>query len=82
MAKKNPGFEESMARLEEIIRILDSGSEGLDGSLKLYEEGIALVRGCTEKLDLAEQKVRMLRLTPEGSAVLTDFESTEEGDEA
>ena len=45
MATKKPSFEESMERLEEIVRTLESGSEGLDSSLKLYEEGIALVRG-------------------------------------
>ena len=76
MAKKNPGFEESLERLEEIVRILDSGSEGLDHSLKLYEEGIALIRACTEKLDQTEQKVRMLQTAPDGSVVLTDFPTT------
>ena len=75
MATKQPGFEESMARLEEIVRTLESGSEGLDSSLKLYEEGIALVRSCTERLDRAEQTVRQLQLGPDGSVTLTDFGS-------
>ena len=75
MATKQPGFEESMARLEEIVRTLESGSEGLDRSLKLYEEGIALVRSCTVRLDRAEQTVRQLQLGPDGSVTLTDFGS-------
>ena len=75
MATKQPGFEESMARLEEIVRTLESGSEGLDRSLKLYEEGIALVRSCTERLDRAEQTVRQLQLGPDVSVTLTDFVS-------
>ena len=73
MATKQPSFEESMERLEEIVRTLESGSEGLDSSLKLYEEGIALVRGCTERLDQAEQTVKQLQLGPDGSVSMTDF---------
>ena len=58
--KKNVGFEKSIARLEEIVRALDDGSAPLDESLKLFEEGVGLVRACTEKLDSAEQKVKIL----------------------
>ncbi len=58
--KKEPGFEKSIARLEEIVRALDDGSAPLDESLKLFEEGVGLVRACTEKLDSAEQKVKIL----------------------
>ena len=68
-----------MARLQEIVQALDSGSEGLEKSLKLYEEGIAIVRACTEILDNAEQKVKILALRPDGDAVLRDFDG-EEGD--
>lgn len=42
--KKEPGFEKSIARLEEIVRALDDGSAPLDESLKLFEEGVGLVR--------------------------------------
>ena len=58
--KKEPGFEKSIARLEEIVRALDDGSAPLDESLKLFEEGVWLVRACTAKLDSAEQKVKIL----------------------
>ncbi len=58
-------FEESVARLEEIVRALEAGSVGLDESLKLYEEGVALVRTCNQKLDAAEQKIKMLTETEE-----------------
>ena len=58
--KKEPGFEKSIARLEEIVRALDDGSAPLDESLKLFEEGVGLVRACTEMLDSAEQKVKIL----------------------
>ena len=78
MPNKQPDFEASMQRLDEIVRALDSGTEGLDRSLKLYEEGIKLVRTCTEMLDRAEQKVKMLSLGADGNVVLTDFDTAEE----
>ena len=78
MPNKHPDFEASMQRLDEIVRALDSGTEGLDRSLKLYEEGIKLVRTCTETLDRAEQKVKMLSLGEDGNVVLTDFDTAEE----
>lgn len=73
MTKKAMTFEASMERLEEIVRTLDAGSEGLDESLKLYAEGMELVRRCTKELETAEQKVRMLQMQPDGSAALVDF---------
>ena len=62
-----------MERLEEITRLLESGAEGLDESLKLYEEGVSLIRLCTQKLETAEQSVKVLQMGEEGIA-LVDFE--------
>lgn len=53
-------FEEAMKRLEEIAGMLENGKATLDESLSLYEEGIALIRHCNEKLLGAEQKIRTL----------------------
>lgn len=61
MSEKNEKtFEEMLRRLEEIVRALDSKDTPLDTSLSLFEEGAGLVRLCTEKLDLAQQKVTLL----------------------
>ncbi|MBR4288965.1 MAG: exodeoxyribonuclease VII small subunit [Clostridia bacterium] len=61
MSEKNEkSFEEMLHRLEEIVRALDSKDTPLDTSLSLFEEGAGLVRLCTEKLDLAQQKVTLL----------------------
>lgn len=60
MAKDTKTFEQAVERLEEIVKSLESGKAGLDETLRLYEEGIALVRECNEKLDGAEQKIRTL----------------------
>lgn len=73
MATETKNFESSMSRLEEIVRTLESGSPSLDESLKLYEEGIALVRVCSAKLDEAEKKIRLLNEAADGSVEETDF---------
>lgn len=68
-----------MERLEEIARLLESCTEGLDESLKLYEEGVSLIRLCTQKLENAEQSVKILQMGEEG-ITLADFEGR--GDKA
>ena len=70
---KEKSFEQAMARLEEIVRALDGGSTGLDDSLGLFEEGIALVKLCNTKLEAAEQKVKLLAKGDDGNLVETDF---------
>lgn len=65
--KKNGGsFEESLSRLEEISRLLDSEEIGLDEAISLYEEGIELSKYCYGKLKDAELKVTTLRKNLEG----------------
>ncbi len=59
-------FEQALARLEEIVKGLENGSLPLDKSIELFEEGNALVKLCTQKLDAAEQKVRILTETAVG----------------
>lgn len=73
MAKSNKTFEESMTRLEEIVRALENGSASLEQSLHLYEEGIALVRDCSGKLDDAEKKIKLLNVSSDGSVGESDF---------
>ena len=64
MENREPIFEEALARLEEIVRALENGQSKLEDSLALYEEGIRLARACNEKLDGAEQKIKMLNIDP------------------
>lgn len=73
MTKNNKSFEESLARLDEILRALESGEGNLDALLGLYEEGISLIRDCSTKLDAAEQRVKMLQLQPTGEVAAVDF---------
>ena len=74
MPKKKLNFEESLERLEEILSLLENGDAKLDDTLKLYEEGVSLVRACNQYLQTAEQTVKALQITPDGTAELVDFE--------
>ena len=73
MENKTVSFEQAITRLEEIVRTLESGSAPLDDSLKLYEEGIALVRACGTKLDEAEKKIKLLNVSADGVSGESDF---------
>ena len=50
-------FESQMARLEEIVRLLERGEAPLNESMKLFEEGTKLSASLGKLLDKAEQKV-------------------------
>lgn len=58
--QKEPSFEAALARLEEIVATLEKGQAPLDDSLKLFEEGVALSRFCSGKLDEIERKIEIL----------------------
>ena len=66
-------FEAAIARLEEIVRMLEGGSAPLDKSLAMFEEGVALVKLCNSRLDTAEQKVKILTLGGDGTLTETDM---------
>ena len=74
MAKKeNMTFESATARLEEIVKLLERENSSLDESLKLYEEGVALVRFCNEALDNAEKRIKILAPGANGEMTQKDF---------
>ena len=64
--KKEKTFEEAMERLEEIVTTMEQGEIPLEESLKLFEEGTALVRRCTEVLDKAQLRVTQVVAGAEG----------------
>ena len=73
MAAKTKSFEESIVRLEAIVKLLESGEASLDDSIKLYSEGIKLVGECNKKLDDTERKIKLLSVNSDGETVETDF---------
>ena len=74
MEEKKLSFEQSMARLDEIVRHLEKGDLPLDDSLRLFEEGTSLVRLCEGMLDAAEQKIVKLKKGPDRQPVELPFE--------
>ena len=80
MAKKEPGFEASLKRLEEIVAALEKGDATLSDSMKLFEEGSGLIRRCSELLDEAEQQVVRLRKGPDGAPEELPFDEPESFD--
>ena len=77
MAGKKLNFEQSMARLEEIVGLLERGEAPLEESLALFEEGTKLMRACSGLLDQAEQKVALLKVGPEGQPMEVPFDGEE-----
>ena len=67
-------FEESLNRLDEIVRHLEKGDLPLSESLTLFEEGTGLLSSCSKMLDEAEQKVVKLRKGPDRTPVELPFE--------
>jgi len=61
-------FEEQMARLEEIVALLDRGNLPLEQLLELYEEAIRLIAACRQYLENAEQRVIAIRSLASGEA--------------
>lgn len=74
MSKKSQSFEEAINRLEEIVRQLEQGSAPLEASLKLFQEGTALVQACTKQLDSAELEIVKLMKTADGTPAETEYE--------
>ena len=74
MSKQSKSFEESMGRLEQIVRSLEQGNVPLEESLKLFQEGTELVRSCGKLLDNAELQIKKVMTAADGSPVLEDFQ--------
>lgn len=53
-------YEQSLKRLEEIVKLLEDGGQPLEKTIELFSEGTALISACSKYLDEAEQKVSIL----------------------
>ena len=73
--EEGPGFEQSLARLEEIAAELEDGSMGLEKSLERYEEGVRLLRRCNALLGDAQRRIELLSgFDAEGNPVTSPLE--------
>ena len=57
--KSSVNFENKLARLEEISETLENSDLGLEKSVALFEEGVALSKECLLILDKAELKAEL-----------------------
>lgn len=74
-------FEKQLSRLEEIVEKLEAEQTDLDASVKLFEEGVALSKELSQKLETVKFKVSELK--KKGSEMMTVPFDTElaEGDD-
>ena len=72
--KNNVTFEEAMRALDDAVSKLESGSLTLDESLATFEEAVKLIKVCNEKINSAEQKVKMLIQNADGSVTDVPFD--------
>ncbi len=62
MTEDEQSYELATARLEEIIRRLDSGEAGLRETLELVKEGRTLVEYCAGELEAVSQGLDEIKL--------------------
>ena len=60
MAKQT--FEEKMKKIDEIITSLENNQNGLDESVKLYNQGVTLSKECEKELHEASLQVEKISL--------------------
>lgn len=58
--KDAPSFEQSLARLEQLVLEMEGGQLSLEKMMAHFEEGMALVKTCGDKLNEVEAKIEML----------------------
>ncbi len=59
-------FEGALSRLEDLVGELERGELSLEDSLRTFEEGVRLVRRCSEQLKSAELRIQKLEEGTDG----------------
>ena len=57
---KKHTFEVSLKRLEKIIDEMENSQLDIDKAMKLFEEGISLVKECSSKLNETKKRIEIL----------------------
>lgn len=60
MSQPSGQFEQSIEKLELLVKNLESGTLPLEEALSAFQEGVGLVKQCQSLLVQAEQKVEIL----------------------
>ncbi len=66
-------FEDSMNKLEEVVGRLEGEEVSLEESLKLFEQGVKLMRFCHLRLSEVEEKVQTLVADESEGGKLAEF---------
>ncbi|MCF8108412.1 MAG: exodeoxyribonuclease VII small subunit [Desulfohalobiaceae bacterium] len=72
MAKKQKSFEEQLARLQEIVSILEKGDIPLEQGVTLFQEGSNIAKSCREQLKQAKHTIQVY-----SQGILEDLEPPE-----
>lgn len=77
MSEEMGQFEKQIARLEEVVDLLEKGEVPLEQGIALFKEGSELAKFCRKQLQEAKHKVEVY-----SQGMLEDFEAGEsESDE-
>jgi exodeoxyribonuclease VII small subunit len=71
-AAEDVPFEDALERLEALVDALEDGELELEESLRKFEEGVRLVRGCSDRLRQAELRVKQLEADAERDLVIEE----------
>ncbi len=67
--KKELPFEESLARLEEIVETMENGETSLKDLMAAYSEGVTLSQHCLKALERAEKTMDIMVQENEGKII-------------
>jgi exodeoxyribonuclease VII small subunit len=71
-------IDEDIKKLDELSKKMESGALTLEQSLLVFQEGIALIRKCTQTLESAELKVKEI-IETQGSLSAVPFQKPQNG---
>jgi exodeoxyribonuclease VII small subunit len=69
---KEPTLGEELKALEDIVRRLETDGTDLDEALRLFEEGVTRLRRARERLGEAEQSVKLVLASADGTLRMQD----------
>ena len=73
--KSEQAFEPAIERLEAIVEEMESDKLPLEELLARYEEGVQLVKICSEKLEAAGKRIEMITRDAEGKPEVVEFDT-------
>lgn len=76
--EKEISFEKALEKLETIVESLEEGNLPLEDTLKMFSEGMDLLKSCQEKLKTVETKIEKLIAEKNGEIITEPFSPDKE----